>query len=46
MPKYTAPDPAPAGSSALVTGRAPVHTFSRTQTNLYLRDMKPRTRSG
>ena len=39
VPKYTAPDPAPAGYFRLVTGRAPVHTFSRTQTNIYLREL-------
>jgi thiosulfate reductase / polysulfide reductase chain A len=39
VPKYTAPEVAPAGYFRLVTGRAPVHTFSRTQTNLLLRDI-------
>ena len=39
VPKYTAPEKAPDGFFRLVTGRAPVHTFSRTQTNLYLRDL-------
>jgi thiosulfate reductase/polysulfide reductase chain A len=39
VPKYTPPDKAPDGFFPLVTGRAPVHTFSRTQTNLYLSDL-------
>ncbi len=39
VPKYTAPEPAPAGYFRLITGRAPVHTFSRTQTNPLLRDL-------
>lgn len=33
VPKYTAPPAAPDGFFRLVTGRAPVHTFSRTQSN-------------
>ncbi len=33
VPKYTRPAPAPAGSFRLLFGRAPVHSFSRTQTN-------------
>jgi len=41
VPKYTAPETPPAGFFRLVTGRAPVHTFSRTQTNLLLRDLMP-----
>jgi thiosulfate reductase/polysulfide reductase chain A len=39
VPKYTAPEKAPDGFFRLVTGRAPVHTFSRTQTNPLLRDI-------
>jgi len=39
VPKYTAPEAAPAGFYRLITGRSPVHTFSRTQTNLLLRDL-------
>jgi thiosulfate reductase/polysulfide reductase chain A len=39
VPKYTAPEKAPDGFYRLVTGRAPVHTFSRTQTNPLLRDL-------
>jgi len=39
VPKYTAPAAAPEGHFRLITGRAPVHTFSRTQTNPFLHDM-------
>jgi thiosulfate reductase/polysulfide reductase chain A len=41
VPKYAPPDPAPPGFYRLVTGRAPVHTFSRTQTNPLLSDLMP-----
>ena len=33
VPRYTAPGKPPEGFFPLVTGRAPVHTFSRTQNN-------------
>ncbi len=33
VPKYTKPLEAPTGYFRLVTGRSPVHTFSRTQSN-------------
>jgi thiosulfate reductase/polysulfide reductase chain A len=33
VPRYTPPDEPPAGHLRLVTGRAPMHTFSRTQSN-------------
>lgn len=33
VPKYRRPAEAPAGYFRLVTGRSPVHTFSRTQSN-------------
>lgn len=33
VPKYTRPAAAPEGYYRLITGRAPVHTFSRTQSN-------------
>jgi thiosulfate reductase/polysulfide reductase chain A len=33
VPRYTPPEEAPAGHLRLVTGRAPMHTFSRTQSN-------------
>ncbi len=41
VPKYTPPEAPPAGYFALVTGRSPVHTFSRTQTNPLLADLMP-----
>ena len=39
VPKYTPPDDAPAGYYRLVTGRAPMHTFSRSQTNTLLQGL-------
>ncbi|MCG6925265.1 MAG: molybdopterin-dependent oxidoreductase [Acidobacteria bacterium] len=33
VPKHTPPKPGPPGSFRLLYGRAPVHSFSRTQTN-------------
>jgi thiosulfate reductase / polysulfide reductase chain A len=33
VPKYTRPEPGPSGSYRLLTGRAPMHTFSRTVGN-------------
>jgi thiosulfate reductase/polysulfide reductase chain A len=33
VPKFSRPAPGPPGSFRLLFGRAPVHTFSRTQTN-------------
>ena len=39
VPKYRRPAPGPAGSFRLLFGRAPVHSFSRTQTNPILHDM-------
>jgi len=39
VPKYTAPDPLPGGSFHLLFGRAPMHTFGKTQTNPLLHDM-------
>jgi thiosulfate reductase/polysulfide reductase chain A len=33
VPRYTPPDPGPAGSFRLLYGRSPVHSFSRTQSN-------------
>jgi thiosulfate reductase/polysulfide reductase chain A len=41
VPKYKAPPAAPDGYFKLVTGRAPVHTFSRTQTNALLANLMP-----
>lgn len=39
IPRYTPPDPGPPGSFRLLYGRAPMHSFSRTQTNRLLADM-------
>ncbi len=41
VPKYKRPASGPAGSFRLLYGRAPVHSFSRTQTNRILSDMMP-----
>lgn len=41
VPKYTKHPEAPAGQFRLVTGRAPAHTFSRTQSNPLLHDLMP-----
>ena len=39
VPKYRQQTPAPDGYLRLITGRAPVHTFSRTQSNPLLHDL-------
>ncbi|MEP0823313.1 MAG: nitrate reductase, partial [Ignavibacterium sp.] len=39
VPVYTRPAQGPPGSFRLLYGRAPVHTFSRTQSNRILADM-------
>jgi thiosulfate reductase/polysulfide reductase chain A len=39
VPKYTRPDAGPPGSYRLLYGRAPMHSFSRTQTNPLLSDL-------
>jgi thiosulfate reductase / polysulfide reductase chain A len=39
VPKYTKHEEPPEGFFRMITGRAPVHTFSRTQTNTLLGDM-------
>ena len=39
VPKYKRPGSPPPGSFRLLFGRAPVHTFSRTQSNRILADM-------
>ncbi len=39
VPKFTPPDEPPPGAFRLLYGRAPVHSFSRTQTNPVLRQM-------
>ena len=41
VPRYTPPVKAPEGYFPLITGRAPVHTFSRTQSNPLLHDLMP-----
>jgi thiosulfate reductase/polysulfide reductase chain A len=41
VPKYTPPGTPPEGYLPLVTGRAPVHTFSRTQNNPLLHPLMP-----
>lgn len=39
VPKFTAPDEPPAGYFRLLYGRAPVHTFAKTQSNPLLNDL-------
>ena len=41
VPKFRAPAAGPDGYFRLITGRAPVHTFSRTQNNPLLADLMP-----
>ncbi|HQR12718.1 MAG TPA: molybdopterin-dependent oxidoreductase, partial [Casimicrobiaceae bacterium] len=41
VPRYTPPAKAPDGYLPLITGRAPVHTFSRTQNNPLLHQLMP-----
>ncbi len=41
VPKYRSPNTGPDGYFRLITGRAPVHTFSRTQNNPLLADLMP-----
>ncbi|MDP1648146.1 MAG: molybdopterin-dependent oxidoreductase [Rubrivivax sp.] len=41
VPKYTKHPEAPEGHFRVITGRAPGHTFSRTQTNPFLHDLMP-----
>jgi thiosulfate reductase/polysulfide reductase chain A len=41
VPKYTKHPTAPEGHFRLITGRAPGHTFSRTQSNPFLHDLMP-----
>jgi thiosulfate reductase / polysulfide reductase chain A len=38
VPKFTRPEPPPDGSFRLLFGRAPMHSFSRTQSNPVLHD--------
>lgn len=39
VPRYVPPEPVPPGMFRLLHGRAPMHTFSRTQTNHLLMDL-------
>lgn len=39
IPRYTPPDPGPPGAFRLLYGRAPMHSFSRTQSNRLLSDL-------
>jgi len=39
IPKYSKPEEPPAGYFRLLFGRAPIHTFSKTQSNRYLYDL-------
>jgi thiosulfate reductase/polysulfide reductase chain A len=39
VPKYVPPEETPKGTYRLITGRAPMHTFTRTQSNPLLRDL-------
>ncbi len=41
VPRYEPPEPCPPGAYRLLFGRAPVHSFSRTQTNPLLHDVMP-----
>jgi thiosulfate reductase / polysulfide reductase chain A len=41
VPKFTPPDAGPSGSYRLITGRAPMHTFSRTVGNPRLAQLMP-----
>jgi thiosulfate reductase/polysulfide reductase chain A len=41
VPKFTRPAEPPAGSFRLLFGRAPVHSFGRTQSNPLLHEMMP-----
>lgn len=41
VPKYEPPQANPPGTFRVLYGRAPVHSFSRTQTNPLLHDMMP-----
>lgn len=39
VPRYEPPEPAPPGAYRLLSGRAPMHSFSRTQNNPLLHDV-------
>ncbi|HKS74392.1 MAG TPA: molybdopterin-dependent oxidoreductase [Terriglobales bacterium] len=41
LPKYAPTDPPPAGYVRLIYGRAPMHSFSRSENNSWLNDLMP-----
>ena len=41
VPRFEPPEPNPPGTFRVLTGRAPMHTFSRTQSNPLLADVMP-----
>jgi len=41
MPVYQAPEPPPSGYLRLIYGRAPMHSFTRTENNAWLDDLMP-----
>jgi len=41
LPKFTPPDQPPDGYLRLIYGRAPVHSFARTENNSWLNDLMP-----
>jgi len=41
LPKFTAVEPPPAGYLRLIYGRAPMHSFSRSENNSWLNDLMP-----
>ncbi len=41
MPVYSAPEEPPSGYLRLIYGRAPMHSFSRTENNAWLDDLMP-----
>ncbi len=44
VPQYTRPEPTPPGAFRMITGRAPMHTFSRTVGNPRLAELMPENR--
>lgn len=41
LPKFTAPEPPPTGYLRLIYGRAPMHSFARSENNSWLNDLMP-----
>jgi thiosulfate reductase / polysulfide reductase chain A len=41
LPKFTPPEPPPPGYLRLIYGRAPMHSFSRSENNSWLNDLMP-----